>query len=125
MRFSDLNISEEQIIGRKLEITAIFGRRVLIERLKIRDSKYHDSCGRCLMMQVCLCEFNAEPDENGDYFKKDQYGEPEGERRFVSTGSDVLIRQAEKVKEMIEEQGINKLRLDTTIQKVGKSYQFT
>lgn len=125
MRFSDLNISEEQIIGRKLELTSLFGRRILVERLKIRQSKYKDSCGRCLMMQVCLCDFNTDPDDNGDYFVKDRYGEPEGERRFVSTGSDVLIRQAEKIMEMMEEHSIKKLRLDTTIQKVGKSYQFT
>lgn len=125
MRFSDLNISEEQILGRKLELTSLFGRRILVERLKIRQSKYKDSCGRCLMMQVCLCEFNAEPDDNGDYFVKDRYGEPEGERRFVSTGSSVMIGQAEKVLKLNQEAGNKKLRLDTTIQKVGKSYQFT
>ena len=125
MRFSDLDISEEQILGRKMNIEALFGHRVIVERIKIRQSKYKDPSERCLLMQVCLCDFNADPDDNGDYFVKDRYGEPEGERRFVSTGSSVMIGQAEKVLKLNQEAGNKKLRLDTTIQKVGKSYQFT
>lgn len=125
MRFSDLGIADETLIGNKIEFSALFGKRILIEKIKFRVSKYsRGDNNTCMLMQVCFAQFNAIPDAQGDYFAKDESGSPIGERRFTSTGSAVLIDQAKKAEDFFRNNG-KPFLLDTTIQKIGKSYQFT
>jgi hypothetical protein len=126
MRFSDLSISDETLIGNKIELSNLFGKRIVVEKIKFRVSKYrrNDEDGSCMLMQICIATFNNTPDKQGDYFVKNEDGSPKGERRFTSTGSAVLIDQAKKALAELNKQD-KPFILDTTIQKIGKSYQFT
>lgn len=127
MRFADLGIADDQLIGNKIEFSQLFGKRIIIEKIKFRASKYQrngDSGDTCMLMQVCLVTFNPTPDSQGDYFVKNEDGTPRGERRFATTGSAVLIDQAKQVERALQQQN-KPFLLDTTIQKIGKSFQFT
>lgn len=126
MRFADLQISDDTIIGQRIEIAELFGKRIVVEKLKVKQSKFKrdNGGGKCMLMQVVLAKFNPVPDADGDYFVKNEDGTPKGERRFTSTGSDVLIDQASQAQAMMTKEN-KPFYLDTTIQKIGKSYQFT
>lgn len=126
MRFADLRISDDTIIGTRIEVAELFGKRIVVEKYKIKQSKFKrvNGGGKCMLMQVVFAKFNAVPDADGDYFVKDESGKPVGERHFTSTGSDVLIDQAQQAEAMMKNEG-KPFYLDTTIQKIGKSYQFT
>ena len=126
MRFSELGINDNTLIGDRIELSALFGKRILIEKIKFIDSKFRkiNEEGSCMLMQICFAQFNAVPDSAGDYFVKDENGSPVGERRFTSTGSTVLIDQAKQALKILDKQG-KPFLLDVTIKKIGKSYQFT
>ena len=136
MKFSELGIKSSHIEGNKIEIAAIIGKRILIEKVKIEPSRYADknSSGMRLQMQVVLALFNQEADASGDFFVKNELGVAIGERRSCFTGSDVLIesiKQAEKSVELRnkkrESEGLSPISLypiDTTIERSGKSYRF-
>ena len=125
------------VVGKKIEIDELFNRRILIEKAIIKPTKYpgKNSSGLRMQMQVCLATFYESPDENGDYFRKDANGSPDGERRSCFTGSDVLIsaiQNAEARMPEINEQraakGLSPISvypIDTTIVKVGKCFKFT
>ena len=121
-----MSIADDTLIGNKIEFSQLFGKRILVEKVKFRISKYqrNNEAGSCMLMQVCFATFNAAPDKQGDYFVKNEDGTPQGERRFTSTGSAVLIDQAKQAIAEMERQG-KPCVLDTTIHKIGKSYQFT
>lgn len=115
----------------------LFGKRILIEKTIIQSSKYpgKNASGLRMQMQIVLATFNESPDEAGDYYQKSADGTPVGERRSCFTGSDILISAIQKAEAKLPT--LNKSRqergecqmsiypIDTTIVKVGKSFQFT
>ena len=137
MRMCDLNVQPEFIIGRSIGIDELFDRRILIEKVIIDKSNFDgkNSSGLCMQMQVCLATFNTQPDAAGDYYTKDESGNPVGERRSCFTGSDILIdtikRAQARVNEMNKEDAAKHapkhtlFPIDTTIVKIGKCFQFT
>lgn len=137
MRFSDLGIESEVIIGKGIDMEELFGRRILIEKTKIEPTKFpgKNASGLRMQMQVVLATFNEMPDSNGDYFTKKEDGTAMGERRSCFTGSDILISAIQKAESNVpqinnerKEKGLAPISIypiDTTIVKVGKCFQFT
>ena len=123
MRFSELGITSDVIIGKGIDIDELFGKRILIEKTLIKPSNFpgKNTSGLRMQMQVVLASFVDEPDANGDFYKKNADGTPYGERRSCFTGSDNLIAAIQEA----ESKGIGIYPLDTTIVKVGKCFQFT
>lgn len=118
MKFSELGITHNVIVGKKIEIEELFGRRILIEKTIITSSKFNDknASGLRMQMQIVLATF-----EKDDY-QKEADGTPKGERRSCFTGSDVLIsciQAAEKLDKY------DLYPIDTTIRKIGKCFQLT
>lgn len=123
MRFSELGITSDVIIGKGIDMDELFGKRILIEKTLIKPSNFpgKNTSGLRMQMQVVLASFDDEPDANGDFYKKNADGTPCGERRSCFTGSDNLIAAIQEA----ESKGISIYPLDTTIVKVGKCFQFT
>ena len=123
MRFSELGITSDVIIGKGIDMDELFGKRILIEKTLIKPSNFpgKNTSGLRMQMQVVLADFDDAPDSNGDYFRKNPDGTPRGERRSCFTGSDNLIAAIQEA----EAKGIDIYPLDTTIVKVGKCFQFT
>lgn len=123
MRFSELGITSDVIIGKGIDMDELFGKRILIEKTLIKPSNFpgKNTSGLRMQMQVVLADFDDDPDSNGDYYKKNPDGTPRGERRSCFTGSDNLIAAIQEA----EAKGIDIYPLDTTIVKVGKCFQFT
>lgn len=124
-KFSDLGIDSDVIVGKSIDISDLFDKRILIEKIDIQQSKFtgKNASGKCMQMQVCLAEFDC----NGNYLR-DESGNPEGERRCCFTGSDVLIgtiRKAESQISKLESDGRELYPLDTTIVRIGKCFKFT
>lgn len=136
-KFSAMGVESETIIGKSIDIDELFGKRILVSKTIIQPTKFpgKNSSGLRMQMQIILAEFNAEPDENEDYFVKDENGLPVGERRSCFTGSDNLIGEVTQAENNLPE--INKKReaegkppisvypIDTTIVKNGKCFNFT
>ena len=117
-KFSELGITHNVIVGKKIEIEELFGRRILIEKTIITPSKFNDknASGLRMQMQIVLATF-----EEDDY-QKEADGTPSGERRSCFTGSDVLISCIQAAENL----GKNDLYpIDTTIRKIGKCFQLT
>lgn len=123
MRFSELGITSDVIIGKGIDMDELFGKRILIEKTLIKPSNFpgKNTSGLRMQMQVVLADFDDDPDSNGNYFRKNPDGTPRGERRSCFTGSDNLIAAIQEA----EAKGIDIYPLDTTIVKVGKCFQFT
>ena len=117
-KFSELGITHNIIVGKRIEIEELFGRRILIEKTIITKSKYTDknTSGLCMQMQVVLATFEA------DEYEKEPDGTPLGERRSCFTGSDVLISCIQAAEKL---QTKDLYPIDTTIRKVGKCFQLT
>lgn len=136
-RFSELGIDADVVIGKSIDMDELFGRRVLIEKTIIQPTKYpgKNASGLRMQMQIVLATFNDTPDSAGDYYQKDANGTAIGERRSCFTGSDILISAIQKVETQLpamnrerQERGeipMSIYPIDTTIVKVGKSFQFT
>jgi hypothetical protein len=136
-KFSVMGVESEAIIGKGIEIDELFGKRILISKTIIQPTKYpgKNSSGLRMQMQVIFATFNEEPDDEEDYFVKDENGLPVGERRSCFTGSDNLIGQVRQAEANLPE--INKKReadgkrplkvypMDTIIVKNGKCFYFT
>ena len=133
-RFSDLGVQTDAIVGKGIEIEDLFDKRLLIEKVRIDQSKFpgKNASGKVMQMQVVLATFNADPDPAGDYFTKDQNGVAIGDRRCVFTASDNLMKEIEMAEAAIArenakraENGLASLNLypiDATIVKVGKCF---
>lgn len=136
-RFGDLGIDSGAIIGKGIEIEELFGRRILVEKTRITNSKFtgKNSSGLRLQMQVVLATFNDVPDANGDYYVKQHDGSADGERRCCFTGSDILITGIQEAEAKIAAMNVERIEngmptidlypMDTTIVKIGKCFQFT
>lgn len=135
MRFSDIGIKSNAIVGKKIEIEELFNKRILIEKVLLASTKYpgKNQSGLRMQMQIVLATFNENCDANGDYFTKDNEGVAIGERRSCFTGSDILIDEIQRAESQVAE--INKslkdgekpqtlFPIDTTIVKTGKCFQF-
>lgn len=133
-RFSDLGFVTDAIVGKGIEIEDIFDRRILIEKVRIDNSKFpgKNASGKVMQMQIVLATFNANPDPAGDYFTKDQNGVAIGDRRCVFTASDNLMKEIEMAEAAIRKANedrreknlplLNLFPIDTTIVKVGKCF---
>ena len=133
-RFSDLGVQTDAIVGKGIEIEDLFDKRILIEKVRIDQSKFpgKNASGKVMQMQVVLATFNADPDPAGDYFTKDLNGVAIGDRRCVFTASDNLMKEIEMAEAAIArenakraEKGLAPLNLypiDATIVKVGKCF---
>lgn len=117
-RFSDLGINTDVVVGRRIEIECLFDKRILVEAVIIKPTKYpgKNTSGMRMQMQVCFPEWK----EDGTY-NVDDSGKPVGDRRSCFTGSDILIEQIEVAKTRTD----NLFPLETTIIKSGKCFQFT
>lgn len=135
MKFSDIGIKSNAIVGKKIEIEELFDKRILIEKVLIAPTNYpgKNKSGLRMQMQVVLATFNENCDADGDYFTKDNEGVAIGERRSCFTGSDILIDEIKRAESQVAE--INKglkdgekpqtlFPIDTTIVKTGKCFQF-
>lgn len=135
MRFSDIGIKSNAIVGKKIEIEELFNKRILIEKVLLAPTKYpgKNQSGLRMQMQIVLATFNENCDADGDYFTKDSEGVAIGERRSCFTGSDILIDEIQRAESQVAE--INKglkdgekpqtlFPIDTTIIKTGKCFQF-
>ena len=135
MRFSDIGIKSNAIVGKKIEIEELFNKRILIEKVLLAPTKYpgKNQSGLRMQMQIVLATFNENCDDDGDYFTKDNEGVAIGERRSCFTGSDILIDEIQRAESQVAE--INKglkdgekpqtlFPIDTTIIKTGKCFQF-
>lgn len=87
---------------------------------------------RMQMQVVPDAQFRDTPDENGDYFVKDEFGKVVGTRRSVFTGSDNLMAEMKQVQQAWKTERLQKglppvdfIVFDTTIAKVGKMFHFT
>lgn len=122
MRFSDIGIKSNAIVGKKIEIEELFNKRILIEKVLLAPTKYpgKNQSGLRMQMQIVLATFNENCDANG-------------ERRSCFTGSDILIDEIQRAESQVAE--INKslkdgekpqtlFPIDTTIVKTGKCFQF-
>lgn len=130
-KFSELGIESDIIVGKGIDIEDLFDRHILIEKTIIQPTKFpgKNKSGLRMQMQVVLATFS----EDGSYVKRSD-GAPDGERRSVFTGSDILIGAIQKAETNIQsinkerkEKGLEPLQLyplDTTIVKVGKCFQF-
>ena len=133
-RFSDLGVVTDAIVGKGIEIEDIFDRRILIEKVRIDNSKFpgKNASGKVMQMQIVLATFNANPDPAGDYFTKDQNGVAIGDRRCVFTASDNLMKEIEMAEAAIRKANedrreknlplLNLFPIDTTIVKVVKCF---
>lgn len=139
MKFNELGIRSNAIIGKGIEIEDLFDKRILIEKVRIEPTKFpgKNRSGLRMQMQVVLAEFKdpatlkpGEPD-----YHTDADGKPLGVRRSCFTGSDILIeeiQQAEQSLPAINERLIAEGKppiksvypLDVTIVKIGKCFQF-
>lgn len=135
MRFSDIGIKSNAIVGKKIEIEELFNRRILIEKVLLTPTKYpgKNQSGLRMQMQIVLATFNENCDANGDYFTKDNEGVAIGERRSCFTGSDILIDEIQRAESQVAEINSNLedgekrqtlFPIDTTIIKTGKCFQF-
>jgi len=72
MRFSELGITSDVIIGKGIDMDELFGKRILIEKTLIKPSNFpgKNTSGLRMQMQVVLASFEDEPDANGDFYKK-------------------------------------------------------
>lgn len=132
-RFSDFGIQPTTIIGKSILIDDLIGRRIVIERVKIEQTKFENDKTRLhlrMQMQVVLAEFRETADEAGDFFVKDKNGIVDGQRRSCFTGSDNLIETVQTMQSRIPSINEQRLRdgleqidvfpLDCTIQRSGK-----
>ena len=118
MKFSELGITHNIIVGKKIEIEELFGRRILIEKTIITSSKFNDknASGLRMQMQIVLATFVD------DDYEKEPDGTPKGERRSCFTGSDVLISCIQAAEKLGKK---DLYPIDTTIRKIGKCFQLT
>lgn len=126
MKFSDLGITTDVVVGKGIEMDELFGQHILIEKTIIKPTNFpgKNSSGLRMQMQVCF-----------PTWEKGEDGNPKGQRRSCFTGSDVLIGAIQEAEQRIpiinkdrESKGLPLLNLypmDTTIVKVGKCFQFT
>ena len=127
MKFSDLGVTTDVVVGKGIEMDELFGQHILIEKTIIKPK---NSSGLRMQMQVCFPTWL--PDGS---WEKGEDGNPKGQRRSCFTGSDVLIGAIQEAEQRIpiinkdrESKGLPLLNLypmDTTIVKVGKCFQFT
>lgn len=131
MKFSDLGVTTDVVVGKGIEMDELFGQHILIEKqLSNRRISGENSSGLRMQMQVCFPTWL--PDGS---WEKGEDGNPKGQRRSCFTGSDVLIGAIQEAEQRIpiinkdrESKGLPLLNLypmDTTIVKVGKCFQFT
>ena len=101
-RFCDSNIETDAIIGKGIDLDELFDKRIVIEKAKIEPTKFpgKNASGMRMQMQVVPdAQFRDTPDENGDYFVKDEFGKVVGTRRSVFTGSDNLMAEMKQVQQ--------------------------
>ena len=103
MKFSETGIAHECVLGKRIEITELIGRDVVIEKVIISNSKYSgkNKSGLRMQMQVGLTD------------SKDPFS--------CFTGSDVLINQMQKAIDAYKEK---LFPLETRIEKCGKCLIF-
>ena len=134
-RFCDSNIETDAIIGKGIDLDELFDKRIVIEKAKIEPTKFpgKNASGMRMQMQVVPdAQFRDTPDENGDYFVKDEFGKVVGTHRSVFTGSDNLMAEMKQVQQAWKTERLQKglppvdfVVFDTTIAKVGKMFHFT
>lgn len=140
VKFKDLGVRSNAIVGKGIEIDELFDRRILIEKTKIEPTNFpgKNKSGLRMQMQVCLATFKDPKDLKDDEpeYVVDQEGKPVGQRRSCFTGSDILIGYVQDAIKNLpninlkrQEEGKPVLKsiypLDTTIVKIGKCFQFT
>lgn len=134
-RFCELGVEADVVIGKGIDMEDLFNRRILIEKTIIQPTKFpgKNASGMRMQMQVVPdAQFRDTPDENGDYFVKDEFGKVVGTRRSVFTGSDNLMAEMKQVQQAWKTERLQKglppvdfIVFDTTIAKVGKMFHFT
>lgn len=140
MRFCDIGIKDDRIVGKNISILDLFDKRILIEKTRIESTKFpgKNTSGLRMQMQIVLAEFaefSDAKDDVGDYFVKDDKGIAVGERRSCFTGSDSLInaikaselrmQDINRERKSVGEEDIDIYPIDTTIVKVGQCFTFT
>ncbi len=75
--FAELGVKVENttFIGEKISIKKLYNKEIIVEKLKIENSKFEKGNGKCLHLQIVV----------------------DGSTRVVFTGSGNLIKQAEKI----------------------------
>ena len=134
-RFCDSNIQTDAIIGNGIDPDDLFDKRIVVEKIKIQQTKFQgkNASGMRMQMQVIPdAKFNDEPDEEGDFFVKGENGLCIGTRRSVFTGSDNLMEELQKAQLDFKNWRTSRnlapkdfIVFDTTITKVGKMFHFT
>ena len=134
-RFCDSNIETDAIIGKGIDLDDLFDKRIVVEKIKIKPTKFpgKNASGMRMQMQVIPdAKFNDEPDEEGDFFVKGENGLCIGTRRSVFTGSDNLMEELQKAQLDFKNWRTSRnlapkdfIVFDTTITKVGKMFHFT
>ena len=134
-RFCDSNIETDAIIGKGIDLDDLFDKRIVVEKIKIQQTKFpgKNASGMRMQMQVIPdAKFNDEPDEEGDFFVKGENGLCIGTRRSVFTGSDNLMEELQKAQLDFKNWRTSRnlapkdfIVFDTTITKVGKMFHFT
>lgn len=134
-RFCDSNIESDAIIGKGIDLDELFDKRIVIEKAKIEPTKFpgKNASGMRMQMQVIPnARFRETPDDDGDYFVKDEYGKAVGTRRSVFTGSDNLMAEMKQAQQAWKTERLQRglppkdfIVFDTTIAKVGKMFHFT
>jgi len=132
MKFSDLGVTTDVVVGKGIEIDELFGQHILIEKTIIKPTNFPGKNSSGLRMQMQVCFPTWLPDGS---WEAEEDGKPKGQRRSCFTGSDVLIGAIQNAEQRIpiinkerESKGlppINLYPMDTTIVKVGKCFQFT
>lgn len=104
MKFSDLNITHDFVIGKRIEISEIIGKKIMIDKAIIEKSKFNDKnkSGKRMHMQISIHSCD--------------------EKYSCFTGSDILISQMEKARSMVDNDEL--FPIDTMIEKSGKCFTF-
>lgn len=140
VKFRDLGIRSNAIVGKGIEIEDLFDQRILIEKTKIEPTNFpgKNRSGLRMQMQVVLASFKDPKDiqEGSPEYETDSEGKPIGQRRSCFTRSDILIESIQKAEKDLpninlkrQEEGQPVIEsiypLDVTIVKIGKCFQFT
>lgn len=88
MKFSDLGVTTDVVVGKGIEMDELFGQHILIEKTIIKPTNFPGKNSSGLRMQMQVCFPTWLPDGS---WEKGEDGNPKGQRRSCFTGSDVLI----------------------------------
>lgn len=98
MKFSDLGVTTDVVVGKGIEMDELFGQHILIEKTIIKPTNFPGKNSSGLRMQMQVCFPTWLPDGS---WEKGEDGNPKGQRRSCFTGSDVLIGAIQEAEQRI------------------------